>query len=359
MTMVPQKLSGLLTLVVFISCFGLACSDLGQEVKPNGDNEYKYFGACLEGDNFPITLPLKNDYSQDMSIAVKDSCACAKSEKYKQSLKPGEATDIKVALSTAGLHGLIKKKVFIKTNLTARPVIDLGYSVYVVPREVLAVNDININALTPGKKQTATINAELLYKADELKFNYNKDTVESVKIAEWHKIDNQMAKSMAPELEREYTQKNKVDRVAVKLAVTFSGCKYGKSQGRISLVPASNKTRPIDIKYCLNVGGDIKFDPEYLNFGEVKQGAGKRLCLKLINKKGAAVPDVSFENRGLPLEIKEHKAPGTGSEKSFDVLLSLPASTRYSSDLFGSVLVKVGGREPINYPLRVICHPLL
>ncbi len=92
------------------------------------------FGKAQAGQKLEHVFDILNDTGVSMQIReVTVSCGCTASEVSKKDLAPGESSQVKVILDTAGYKGFIEQFVYVNTDSALKPVVKLTVKVEILP----------------------------------------------------------------------------------------------------------------------------------------------------------------------------------------------------------------------------------
>lgn len=109
-------------LVIFLS----GCSFGKPAPHIEADQQKFDFGKVKEGVELSHTFHLKNTGSAPLKIyEAYSSCGCTTPKLSKQSLAPGESTDLQIAIDTAMKQDKVTKTVFVSSNDLAKPLLPI------------------------------------------------------------------------------------------------------------------------------------------------------------------------------------------------------------------------------------------
>ncbi len=122
-----------LSFLFAISCFvkvnadPMASAPMPKAPQTQEDKKYTWdFGKAKQGEVLAHTFAFKNESSKILNIKnVTTTCGCTTSAVKKNSLKPGESTNIEVKFNSKGYAGAVKKFIYVNTDNLDNPVIRL------------------------------------------------------------------------------------------------------------------------------------------------------------------------------------------------------------------------------------------
>jgi len=108
------------TILLFLSFLLLlalvACEPMGPKVAVVGDADFD-FGEAEQGSKVNHTFTLRNDGDQDLLIRkVRSSCGCTVAKPSKETVEPGDTTEIEATFSIGRRRGRQQKKITVMVN---------------------------------------------------------------------------------------------------------------------------------------------------------------------------------------------------------------------------------------------------
>jgi hypothetical protein len=136
-------------------CFAAAASAVPQI---RFDKETFDFGRVKAGEKVSAAFTITNSGDAELRIeSVKSSCGCTIAQAGKQTLAPGESTNIEAVFTSTGFSGQVSKTVTVTSNDPERSTVLLSIKGNVVPLAVITPSLVNFGNIKKNAVVTQTI----------------------------------------------------------------------------------------------------------------------------------------------------------------------------------------------------------
>ena len=232
------------------------------------DNYTYDFGKIEPGQKIERTFVFKNAGDKELTVSnVRTTCGCTAALLSDKNIPSKGKGEIKVSFDTTGRSGLENQKIFVHSNDSITPIVQLQIQGLV--KADLAISPRNIAF---GDIKKGTISTREIYITDQ--------TGENVKVTKVESYPSFLSAIFSSITVKSYQGY----KVLISLSPNTPLCSL---EGKVTIYTTDKKHLEIEIPVTANIIGDIEFYPSMFFFGFVKQGSNPTAIIT-ISTTGAA-----------------------------------------------------------------------